>query len=1088
MPTFYYYKKHLLFSLIYYKILIRKTFIIFRGGFMKKTNNSLFLLFLVLSLILSGCFFTSFNSSSNSSNEQIENITSFDFVLDDKLIYLAEDDSHILTLYENESYQIKTTIDDILGDNYYLKYTTNSDNTDFTLSENGYIVASSSINENSAITVYVELYKEGSSKRIERKYIIVSLRIGEYANITLNNDNLVYDSPTSTYTMTMDSGSKYNILYSVSYNTAYTISFSLKDSSYLSFMNVDSSGLITTIQTKENKVGEIIIKTIGSNGTLDEIYLKIYLNKAEFIEDELKVYNKSNASELFDGDVISLYEQEELSFDVKFNNEEKTNVISINNLIVLAVDNSTNTIKAINEGTSTVTFKCEEIQITITINVIKDTLLSILADNKGGDFIIINNELHYLNKMFALYESGKKKEITDNSLINIKISDKDENYKTVLFEYENVSITYDVKYYEVKEYEGKTTAYTNNDLYNNHLYGKASILPNSGNVKILVIPVWFNDSNKFFKESQKDQIIEDIKYTMTGNRPNTELSSVKQYYETQSYGAITMDITVSEFYSSSTSYKDYTDSESNYKANNDNILATDAIKWYFENNTNDKFAEYDLNNDGFLDGLILLYGSNYYGTDSVGNASYAFESTNYGNEKYLYNTFAFCPIGGLYGLAKKEPTTQLLSSDLSESYARDFRSSARTIIHEMGHMFGNKDLYEKASNDKYTPAGGFVMQDNNVGGHDPHHTNTIGWSEPEIYASSDYELGDKITVHLSDFQSTGQNIILTNKWNSSNSLFDEYLIIELLAPTKLNEFDSKAIYMNSIESGIRLWHANSLLVDYYNGGTYTSKIISGQTYELASSNYDYENKYDILHLIRNNPNEQYNTTSGVNMDNVLFKEGDAFDMETFKSQFINENKLDNGDKLGWEFAVERIYMKDDGTYGAIITLERVDNVQTEFSKTVVLNRSDLKTPENEEDYSNALFGENGEFTFVYKYVTPPSYYNQEYPISSEGMCLFASSDGNGGYIDLSINPIDGKEVCINSISITYSVLTNASLTVIVDGNKIEGQQFDPAYDKSYGYTFDVNSTSVRIQNQYSETINHWSVLPLLEITIDYTIK
>lgn len=64
----------------------------------------------------------------------------------------------------------------------------------------------------------------------------------------------------------------------------------------------------------------------------------------------------------------------------------------------------------------------------------------------------------------------------------------------------------------------------------------------------------------------------------------------------------------------------------------------------------------------------------------------------------------------MYGLAKKDPSTQLLSSDLSESYARDFRSSARTIIHEMGHMFGNKDLYEKASNDKYTPAGGFVMQ------------------------------------------------------------------------------------------------------------------------------------------------------------------------------------------------------------------------------------------------------------------------------------------------------------------------------------------------------------------------------------------
>ena len=31
---------------------------------------------------------------------------------------------YCLTLYAGETYQIKTTIDDLLGDNYYLKYTT----------------------------------------------------------------------------------------------------------------------------------------------------------------------------------------------------------------------------------------------------------------------------------------------------------------------------------------------------------------------------------------------------------------------------------------------------------------------------------------------------------------------------------------------------------------------------------------------------------------------------------------------------------------------------------------------------------------------------------------------------------------------------------------------------------------------------------------------------------------------------------------------------------------------------------------------------------------------------------------------------
>ena len=142
----------------------------------------------------------------------------------------------------------------------------------------------------------------------------------------------------------------------------------------------------------------------------------------------------------------------------------------------------------------------------------------------------------------------------------------------------------------------------------------------------------------------------------------------------------------------------------------------------------------------------------------------------------------------------------------------------------------------------------------------------------------------------------------------------------------------------------------------------------------------------------------------------------------------------------------------------------------------------------EEDYSKDIFGEDSEFIFTYKYITPPSIFVQEYPISSNGMCLFAASDGNGGYIDLTIKEIDGKEVNIESISITYSYLTNASLTVIADEKVIEGASFKPANSEAYGYTFVVNSSSVRIQNQYNETINHWSVIALYEITINYTIK
>ena len=311
--------------------------------------------------------------------------------------------------------------------------------------------------------------------------------------------------------------------------------------------------------------------------------------------------------------------------------------------------------------------------------------------------------------------------------------------------------------------------------------------------------------------------------------------------------------------------------------------------------------------------------------------------------------------------------------------------------------------------------------------------------------------------------------------------------MELFAPIGLNEFDSKVTYLNIPTSGIRLWHVNSSLQDMSSGGESTSQIIDGHIYKLLGSNNDVTAAYDLLHLIRNNPDEAYNTGSLSVMDGSLFGVGDCFDMETFKSQFLNETKLDNGEKLGWTFTVEEIYVNEDGTYGAVITLERTDNTRTEFSQTVSLNRSDLEEPDGKEEYGDDIFGTDGNFTLTYQYVTPPSVYEQGFPISTDGMCLFASPDGNGGYIELSIKDIDGKVARIDSISVTYSRLTNASPTVIVEGTAVEGEKFTPENSEAYGFTYKVDNNSVIIQNQYNETVNHWSVLALLEITICYTI-
>ena len=1065
-----------------------------------KKNRGIFLLFIVfLSLALSGCNFISniINASSTntttSKGDANEKITSFEILTDDKMKVCESDGTSYnkLVLKIGEGYQIKTNIDDKLGDDYYLKYVLDVDDKDkVSISNEGYIEVNDSVTKYESLVIEVELYKKEHStdtiKRVSTEYFVLIITLEDYAKISLSQ--LEFDSSISTYFLTIDSGESYEISPFVEHSGSYIITYQLTEDVYSDFMNVNENGVITTLKTTEDRLGKISIKAIGENGVLDEVFLMVKVLKSSEYENGFKVVNSRDGSSIYDSSILKSYINDEIYIRGYYNDEKVTVSVTVEDPNVLKLDSATNNIKCINCGSSLVTIKYESYEMNITVNVVEDKVISLYAPNNADSFIIVNNELRYLKYLMVEYESGKETYIPDLSIFDIEISDIDDTYKKLLISYQDLKLELCVKYYEVEEYQEDKISSDIDDFSDNMLYGGINYLPNEGEVRLLVIPVWFRDSNVFFNEQQKTQIVEDIEYTMNGNRNYNEFYRVSEYYNLQSHDKILMNITVSDFYTSDTSYQDYSDNIVE-KSKNTDTLAKNAIDWYFETNQDESISDYDKNNDGRLDGVILYYAANYYGSESDNNNSYAYARCKYNESDSNFNTLAFCPVGCLYGLQKKEPTEQLTINDLSSHYEKSYKTSPRVVIHEIGHMFGNEDLYEKSTGgDKYIPAGGYVMQDNNIGSHDPYHTNMLGWSVPDIYSASDYEVGDKITIELANFQLTGQNIILTNDWNSSSSLFDEYLIIELFSTNMLNEYDYIYTYFNNVNSGIRLWHVNSLLVDYSDSGKNTSQIISGHQYELLSSNYDVQNKYDTIHLIRNNPNEEYNSKTGIPFENVLFEDGDSFDMETYKSQFINGNKLDNGNKLGWSFKVEKIYKDTDGIFGAIITLERIDNTQTEFSQSVMLNRSDLETPDGLEDYSSEIFGDDSNLKITYNYVTPPSYYTQEYPISSNGMCLFAKDDGNGGYIDIEIKDIEGKNVYINSISITYSKFTKATPTVLVNENTVTGVTFEPTNTDLYGYTYEVNGNSVRIQNQYNEKIDYWSILALYEITVNYTIK
>ena len=239
---------------------------------------------------------------------------------------------------------------------------------------------------------------------------------------------------------------------------------------------------------------------------------------------------------------------------------------------------------------------------------------------------------------------------------------------------------------------------------------------------------------------------------------------------------------------------------------------------------------------------------------------------------------------------------------------------SHTFTHEMGHVFGLDDYYDYSGN--YNPAGGFSMQVYNVGGHDPYSVMALGWADPYIPTTSG-------SLTIGAFQTTHDLILLTPSWNSYDSPFDEYMLLELYTPTGLNAMDSTYTYSGNYPlgpstTGIRLWHVDARLTTY-SGSSYSTSLhsnvslnniyhaMSNTYYSSEVANYisplgsSYAN-YNLLQLIRNSSSEDYTPTADFTASN-LFTNGQNFSMSNVAGQFVNSGKLNSNINLGWTFSV-----------------------------------------------------------------------------------------------------------------------------------------------------------------------------------------
>lgn len=463
--------------------------------------------------------------------------------------------------------------------------------------------------------------------------------------------------------------------------------------------------------------------------------------------------------------------------------------------------------------------------------------------------------------------------------------------------------------------------------YNRGTKERWPCLPNKGNPKILVLPIWFSNSSYFFKArtlidtpipipgpidvplsstylpTQLPEVainqmrIRRCAETVFFGQENkdTGWQSVASYYEKESFGAVHISGTVANWYYSGVSYQNFvTGSVELYD------LVSKATEEYFENSGESR-KDYDSDGDGYIDAISAVLGIPDYKCFSYGDDNYVkawAHASGFGrlSEKNtekpginVLTSLPFTSIGGSY-------------SSLKGFGANDAKPYSGTAIHEIGHNFGLRDYYDDSGESNFT--GSYNMQTNNHGGHDPFSIMSIGWANPIIPSKGGY-------ITINDFQSSHDFILLTPKWNNLNSPFDEYLILELISPTGLNDSSG---FINNVGVGIRLWHVNAMLYDS-NTKSLTSDIKKTGTLAFNNClgtegrfgtlfcpayqlNRNYQD-YGLLHLIRKDDNAGntykyrgtdnpilYDSKNGLKNDN-LFLQGDKFDIYTYRRQFVN---------------------------------------------------------------------------------------------------------------------------------------------------------------------------------------------------------